>query len=316
MREVAKIDIFADKKANKLKDMTTVIEELAAKWEGFNDVERAGIAEAVAGKQQAAVFQSLMQNFDVMKEIQGELANGEHWQSMEKENSAYVDSLAGQLNKLKETWVGIFNTIFSSDATKSIIKGLVAISEAIALVVTKLDEVGMLTPMLTVLGTVLAGKVFKGFLGFGNALRGTTNAAQGAVNIIPALAEGLGRFGLIGTRAGVNLLEFGEATGLASLSLSGLMPWVVGATVAVGGLAIAYDYFNESLNEEKQRLEESISTRKSEIDSIEQQKKSLGEIADEYDKLKNKPAKTNDEVERLKELTNEVAKIMPELIIG
>ena len=47
--------------------MTQILDELASKWSNFNDEQRAGLSEAIAGKQQSAVFQSLMQNYDTFK---------------------------------------------------------------------------------------------------------------------------------------------------------------------------------------------------------------------------------------------------------
>lgn len=313
LSKVAGIDIFANKKTNQLKGMSTIIEELALKWKDFDDVQRAGISEAIAGKQQAAVFQSLMSNFKTMKEIQGELTNGEHWQSMEKENAQYVDSLAGQLNKLKETWVGIFNTIFNSDAAKSIIKGLVSISEAIAKVITTLDEVGMLTPVLAGLGIMLGKKVFAGLPNlFGGASDSVSGLTSALLNMTPPVTRLGGAMVSTGTRVvGLSASMSSFIAGAAPF-----IPWAIAAAGVTYTLVKAYDYFNESLDEEKQRLNESIDTRQKEIDSINEQKKSLSEIADEYDKLKDKPNKTNEEVERLKDLTNEIAQIMPSLIVG
>ena len=107
LTEVAGIDIFEDKKTGQIKDMAQVMEELAAKWDKFTEKERAGISEAIAGKEQATVFQSLMTNFETVKQVQDELNQGWHFCSALAENSQYVDSLSGKLNKLKETWVEI-----------------------------------------------------------------------------------------------------------------------------------------------------------------------------------------------------------------
>lgn len=316
LKEVAGIDVIKPGTTDEIKDMATLIDELGSKWKDLSDFDKSGLSEALAGAQQAAVFQSLMQNLDVMKKVQGELGNGEHWQSMEKENAQYVDSLSGQLNKLEETWVGIFNTVFNSSATKTIVKGLVSISEAMAKVVTALDDVGMLTPTLLALTGLVGSKLFSGFMGISGALRGITTAAEGATTTIPLVTRILGIFGSGATTAAASTAGTTTAIGGLAAGFAGVLPWVAAATVAVGGLAVAYDYFNESLDEEKQRLEDSISTRKNEISSIEEQKKSLSSIADEYDKLKEKPNKTNEEVERLKTLTNEIAQIMPDLILG
>ena len=59
------------------------------------------VSEALAGKEQAAVLQSLMGNYETFKQIQEEFAQGLHFGSAEAENAQYVDSLNGKLNQLK-----------------------------------------------------------------------------------------------------------------------------------------------------------------------------------------------------------------------
>lgn len=320
LKEVAKIDIFEDEKSGKIKDMAKVMDELASKWESFTDMERSGISEAIAGKQQAAVFQSLMSNFDVMKQVQQELGSGLHFQSMEKENAQYVDSIAGKLNKLKETWVSVFNTIFSSDATKGILDGLIAISEAIADVVSMLDKTGMLTPVLMGLGVMLASKAFTGLP---NLFKGGESSAKGFANVLPSITRGFAsmnppvtQFGASMVGVGTNLALAGGKVGGFLATAASFIPWAIGGAVAVGGLMLAVDHFTESLDEEKQRLNETISARKEEIASIDEQKGKLQEIQEEYDTLSNKPQKTAEEVSRLTELTKQLAEIRPDLVVG
>ncbi|MGL5764351.1 MAG: phage tail tape measure protein, partial [Sarcina sp.] len=317
LQEIAGIDVYSDKSKGEVKEMMTILDELQLVWGKLREDERLALSEGIAGKQQAAVFASLMSNFETVKKAQSELDQGFHFGSAIAENEQYISSISGKLNTLKETWVGVFNTIFNSEAFKSFLDVLISVSEVIAKIITSLDEVGMLTPMLLALGGALTTKLFGN--GITNAFNSMLESSSRLVGIIPNLFSGFsGISRMMNTTATATTIAGGAAASTAT-TLASLTPVLLGVAGALGALAIGlkvYDSLNESLNEEKQRLEESISTRKSEIDSIEQQKKSLGEIADEYDKLKNKPAKTNDEVERLKELTNEVAKIMPELIIG
>lgn len=50
LREIGKIDIYSDKKTGQIKNMTQILDELASKWSNFNDEQRAGLSEAIAGK--------------------------------------------------------------------------------------------------------------------------------------------------------------------------------------------------------------------------------------------------------------------------
>ena len=300
--------------------MATLIEELGAKWGDFTDEQRAALSEAIAGANQASVFQSLMSNIDVMKEVQSELNQGWHFGSALAENEQYVDSLSGKLNKLKETWVGVFNTLFNSEFAKGAIDGLIAISEAISTVITTLDDLGMLTPVLTGLGVLLTSKAFSGI---GSIFSVGSREARGFASILPTITSGFTSMNPPATRFGATLVGMGTNVALAGTKIGGMLsvassfiPWAVAAGVAVAGASAAIDYFTESLDEEKQRLNESISARKEEISSLEEQKGKLQEIQKEYDKLANKPKKTSAEVEKLNALTKELAQIKPELVVG
>jgi TP901 family phage tail tape measure protein len=309
LKEVAGIDVIKDGTTDEIKDMATLIDELASKWDDLSEYEQSGLSEAIAGAEQAAVFQSLMQNYDIMKEVQEELGSGQHYQSMEQENAQYVDSISGQLNKLKETWVGVFNTIFDSDAAKNIIKGLISISESIALVVEKLDEMGILSPILLGIGALFTNKLFSGFSGISSLLKSFSSGSQAASKSASVVSSAL------------NVLGVGaEGSGLSINSLISILGKFNTTTLALtAGLSVAVlirEKFYKSLDEEESRLKDTINTRKEEITTIESQKSALEEIAKEYDELANKPEKTNTEVERLKELTNEIAQIMPDLVIG
>ena len=320
LKEIAGINVFSNEAKGEIKDMATLIEELGAKWGDFTDEQRAGLSEAIAGANQASVFQSLMSNIDVMKEVQNELNQGWHFGSALAENEQYVDSLSGKLNKLKETWVGIFNTVFDSNAAKGILDVLINISEAIANVITTLDDLGMLTPVLLGLGAILTSKAFSGI---GNIFSVGEKSAKSFMGVLPGITKCFTSMNPPATKFGATLVGMGTKISGAGTAIGGLLgsassfiPWAVAAGVAVAGVAKAVDYFTESLDEEEQRLNETINTRKEEISSLNEQKGKLKEIQKEYDELANKPNKTSQEVERLKTLTQELAEIKPELVAG
>lgn len=313
LKEIAGIDVIKEGTTDEIKNMADIVAELGEKWKTLSDTERAALSEGIAGAEQASVFQSLMANLEIMKQVQSELANGEHFESMEKENAAYVDSIAGQLNKLKETWIGVFTTLVNSDSIKNIVKGLVTISEAIAKVITMLDETGMLTPVLVGLGTALASKAFKSLP---SLFASSSESASGLVSVLPNLISGFNNMNPPVSALGGSFVNLGtRMSGFLSMA-STFAPWAVGAAVAVGALTIAVDKSIESLDEEKSRLSETINARKQEISSVEEQKSKLKGLQQEYDKLSSKPKKTADEVERLAQLTNEIGQIRPDLVIG
>ena len=118
LKEIADIDIFTDKSKTSVKDMTTLMEELYTKWGTLNEKEQLGLSEALAGKTQSAVFQSLMQNWDRVRQYQNEYKDGFMVGSAERENEIYLDSLAGKWNTLKETMKGVLTSNTSVDMFK------------------------------------------------------------------------------------------------------------------------------------------------------------------------------------------------------
>ena len=94
--EIAEIDIYADKKTGQIKEMTVILDELQGKWKTLSEEEQYALSNAIAGKQNAAVFQALMSNYETFKQIQSEFNEGLHFGSAEKEKqySPYVQKCA------------------------------------------------------------------------------------------------------------------------------------------------------------------------------------------------------------------------------
>lgn len=337
LQEVAKIDIFADKKAGKIKDTSTLLDELGKKWKSFSDVEKAGISEAIAGKQQAAVFQSLMSNFETFKKAQAEMDAGKHFKSMQQENEKYVQSLSGQLNKLKETWIGIFNDLFDKRLLAGALQGIIAISEGIATLVSKLKEVGLLKPMLAGLFGFLAIKQ-------GSKISQTVNEIKNVANSIKSLGKASSAVNEAAevVDAGLNVIANSSANASSKVEASAskfsmakskikefrqeILPtadalpvlggYALAASAGVYAIAKAYDYFNESTDEQLARTQKEVEVRRESVKNYEDQIKGLQDIQKEYDNLNNKQNKNADDLKRLKELSNQIAKIKPELKIG
>ena len=309
LTEVAGIDIFEDKKTGQIKDMAQVMEELAAKWDKFTEKERAGISEAIAGKEQATVFQSLMTNFETVKQVQDELNQGWHFGSALAENSQYVDSLSGKLNKLKETWVGIFNTIFDSNSAKGLLDGLINISEAIANIVEDLDDMGILVPTLV-----------GGFSGIFSAFKGSNSIAK--------MFEGVNKE-LSLTDKGLSLLSGGisKTTGfLKNFLIQGAL--IAGVTVLVVALAKAWDECTNGLKNAERDIKNSIEGINNSINQDTQNLKVLEDTEKRYEELiKKKEEYSNIPLEdmteeqladmrELEQITSDLAKMFPELVIG
>lgn len=161
LKNIAGIDVYKDKAKGQLKNMVQLLDELHPKWSRLTDDQRAGLSEAIAGKHRANVFQALMGNYEQFKKIRKEFASGDDFNSAEIENAKYVNSIAGKLNKLKETMTSVSTTLVGTDMVKGGLDGLIGFGEGLEKVIKWADKANVSIPLLM---TGLAGirGLFKG----------------------------------------------------------------------------------------------------------------------------------------------------------
>ena len=286
----------------------TLLDEVKGKWTSLSDEQRKGLSEAIAGKQQAAVFQSLMSNFDTVKEVQKELNEGWHFGSALAENAQYVDSLHGKLNKLKETWVGIFQTIFDSNAAKGFANVLISISEAIASVVSALDKMGL----LGVTSFAAVGLGIKKLVGHTKESKSEMlDLATSVVDLVK------GSKGIKTVSEGVETV--GKASKLSTLASSGLLKSLLGfgaAGLVIGGVVSYVDNLREKERQAYEERKKNIESMQESTKQMQLQREGIADIVVEYDNLSNKTKLTEKELERFNQLKQKIAETNPELTNG
>lgn len=272
-----------------------------------------------------------MNNFETYKKVQSDLNSGKQFQSMKKENEQYVQSLSGQLNRLKETWIGIFNDLFDKRLLAGALKGLNLISDAIAKVVSAAKEIGVLQPAIAGLLGLLAFKKGKGLIETAKGLKSINDVIKGlgksssAIEAGAALADaGLDKMASRAKQANQEIQASGTVIDTFKsklLSLAEKPAFVFGgyalaASAGVYAIKKAYDYFNESADEQLKRTSKQVETRRNEVKSYDDQINKLQKLQKEYDNLSSKQNKSTDDLKRIKELNNEIAKIKPDLVVG
>ena len=126
-----------------------------------------------------------------------------------------------------------------------------------------------------------------------------TKVAGGMKNVISSFTQ---------SAAGSKLAMVG--TSLLNGALIGLASWGIGQAIT------AFDNYINRHKIAAEEARESIDVINGEIQGYQSQKKSLESISKEYDSLAKKTNKTASELERFSELKNEIANIMPELVLG
>ncbi len=146
-KELAGIDIW-DKKNGEVKSTINVLSELSEKWEGLNDAQRTGIAEAAAGKEHINSFVGLLNNWKQVIKYQQDYKAGLMEGSSAKENERFVDSIEGRLVRLGEEFKKLTTTLVTTDMFKSLVTGAADFLSILNNIVSAFDKVGMGTPLL------------------------------------------------------------------------------------------------------------------------------------------------------------------------
>lgn len=141
-------NIKVAKPNGELMDTMDVLTELSKKWDSFNQQTKAGLGEAIAGKYHSNVFNALMDNFQTVKDIQDEIANGQALGSADKENKRFIDSIEGRVVKLKEELKKLTTTTISTDMAKGFVSGLTSMVSGINNVIGAFDKLGVATPVV------------------------------------------------------------------------------------------------------------------------------------------------------------------------
>lgn len=340
LSEIAKIDVYEDKKTGKIKNMVKILDEVHKKWDGLREDEQKGLSEAIAGKQQAMIFQSLMGNFKTFEKMRSEFDSNMHLGSAERENAQYVDSISGKLNALKETWVSIGQTMVSSDFTKDLLDGAIRVSEAIDMIVKGLDKAGALTPTIVGLG-VTFGNMMKQMVnnsrngvniftpretqGIWRALRNDITNTTGAMNKFKAAGSSL----WTGFYSGVKDIAKGFANaGKFMLSFAGQAVMIMAVTKALDFAIKKFDDYAHGLENTEKAIKETMAEINNDISQDKESLKFLEDTQSRYDELIKKKQEYSKvpienwteeqvaEMEELKGITSELADLFPELVVG
>ena len=107
---------------NEFRSTYDILKDIGEVWNDLSDLDKATLAEDIAGKNRANVFSAIMQNAEQLENAYNTLKDSAG--SAEKEQEAYMDSLSGRINALKESFTAITMQMVNSDFLKDFISGL------------------------------------------------------------------------------------------------------------------------------------------------------------------------------------------------
>lgn len=146
IKSLTGFDIMQDE--NTFKDLKDIIVGIGKEWENLNDLEQNGLLEKLAGKQQSNALAAALNNWKTIEEIYNTSIGAEG--SALKENEAYMKSIQGHLDQLKNSWIQFWN----SDLARENINPFIDFAKGIIDVINKL---GLLKTSLIAISTITAG---------------------------------------------------------------------------------------------------------------------------------------------------------------
>ena len=131
-----------------MRDMTSVMTEVADKWNTWTSAQKQAAAIAMAGKRQYNNLVALFDNWDMYGEAL-ETSMGAAG-TLEKQQEIALESLANKLDILKATAEDLYDSLVSEDTLKN---GVEALTEITKLLTDFSDSIGGLNNLLPLLGS-------------------------------------------------------------------------------------------------------------------------------------------------------------------
>ena len=288
LKEMANVSI--QDMNGELRSTFDIISDLGKKWEKLNDIQRSQILNDVAGKQQANVLASILQNAEKLDDMYTTLSLSAG--SAKAEQEAYMDSIEGKVNALKETYKRMWIEAINSDTVKGFVDLL-----------TKLIEVfGRLDVVVGLSATAFA--MWKG-----NAI---LEAISSLKIFIGAMTSTVAVEGAMTTATWTLGTAFKSLSTIISANPLGFLVMAISASV------VALNTLTEKIEESRDylgKLQEDI-TGLSEINTTQP-------LIDQYDKLEEKIKDSSTSTEEAKKakqqlllVQQKLAEQFPELIDG
>ena len=144
-----------------LRDMGTVIEEVAAKWDTWTEAQQQAAAGALAGKRQINNLLALFENWDMYESAVATSQNSEG--TLQEQQDTYMDSLEAKFEQISASAERVYSAIFDSESMKDFLEILAEVIEEFGKFTEAIGGGGNL---LLLLGSI-ALTVFKDQIGMG-----------------------------------------------------------------------------------------------------------------------------------------------------
>lgn len=264
LKEYADIQTIVD---GELRAASDILGELAGKWDSLGTVAQSALGEALAGKRQANILTSLMDNWDMYEKMLDEFSSGTG--SALEENALYMESWEAKANQLTAAWTEFLSHLIDTKAIKIAIDALTSLIDFL--------DSGITNFAFTVGTVTLAVSLLE---------KGIKSLSTSAIGSFVKSLLGM-QAGMAATATSTTALT-GATMGLkAALQSVGPLFWVAAGTAAIYGIVKLVDAVTVSLEEQKETVE-----------NLNSEYETMFGTGSEYEELTNKAGALTDVEER------------------
>lgn len=134
---------------NNLRDMGTIIEEVAKKWQGWTEAQQQSVAIAIAGKRQYNNLMSLFNNWDMYTDALNTSKNA--MGTLQEQQDIYEERTTAHIQELTTAFEDLYDSAWDSDVFKGIIDSLTGIIDIFS---SFIDSIGGGSKALLYFGSV------------------------------------------------------------------------------------------------------------------------------------------------------------------
>jgi len=154
-----------------LRDMSSVIAEVAEKWTGWTEAQRQAAAVAMAGKRQYNNLIALFDNWDMYTEALN--TSTEAVGTLQHQQDIYMESTAAKLKTLKAAWQGLYDDAINEDEVNA---GIEALTNLVEVFDNFIDSFGGGIKFIAGFGAIISSV-------FNKQIADSINAANQRINV-------------------------------------------------------------------------------------------------------------------------------------
>jgi len=257
-----------------------ITKELAEVWETLDDVTQATLTRLVAGNMRVNAFSGVMMNMKDGIDATNTALNSQG--SALADNEIRMESIRGKINLFNQAFESLSETMISSDLVKIFVD----------------------------IGT-FGIRAFEGIISIADGVPFTIIAITASLIALKAVIKTIGELTLFQNIAAnfAKAKKEALALGTALKTLAASHPYLLALSVAVAAIVVAYNAFNVTLKEHKQRLADAnaeYDEAKTKLESIQNELKAVN---DRIGELQNKGPLTfveEGELQSLEKITSEL----------